>query len=78
MIGKSPKVAPSAADRAAWPTGMPYTTVATTTAMPRPTSAARCGRILVPPSSTISTRIGSAAKNAVSPSDRPTGSKSWV
>ena len=34
--------------------------------------------ILIPPSRTISVRIGSAATAAVSPSECATGSKSWV
>src|SRR4051812_23985037 len=78
MIGKRPKAAPSAAESAAWPTGIPYTAIATTSATAREISPAHWAASLKPPSSTKRVMSGSTAKIADSPSELPTGSKTWL
>ncbi len=74
MIGNSPKSAPSSAEFSAWPTGMPYTAMATTSATASAESPAHWAFRRSPPSSTNSVSSGSAAKIEDSASDSPIGS----
>jgi hypothetical protein len=73
-MGKKPNAAPSVAASSAWPAGIEYTAIATTSATPSEMSPASHARMRSTPSRTKRVSSGSTAKMAEAPMECATGS----